>query len=105
MANSTPAIESHLRSVLKGLSYRSFATLSTIGISFALTGSIKTASLIGAAEAAAKILLFWGHERLWHRIRWGRRPRKANFRTRALAQSIDKTFVTAIDHAPERSNS
>jgi uncharacterized membrane protein len=80
MVNSTPVVESHFRSVVKGLSYRSVATLSTIGISFAVTGSIQTAAWIGSGEAVAKILLFWGHERLWHRIRWGRSWRAAGRR-------------------------
>lgn len=74
MVDSTPA-ESHFRSVAKGLSYRVVATLSTVAISFALTGSLATATLIGSVEAVAKIALFWGHERLWHRIPWGRARR------------------------------
>jgi adenylylsulfate kinase len=72
MVDSSPRADSHFRSVLKGLSYRSVATISTVAISFVMTGSIKTATMIGSAEAVAKVLLFWGHERLWHRIRWGR---------------------------------
>ncbi len=64
--------ESHLRSVAKGASYRVIATLSTLAISFLMTGSVKLATLIGSSEALAKILLYWGHERVWHRIPWGR---------------------------------
>jgi uncharacterized membrane protein len=72
MADRIAEFESHFRSVAKGLSYRSIATLGTFGISFVMTGSIKTATLIGSAEAVTKVLLFWAHERIWHKIPWGR---------------------------------
>jgi len=57
---------------MKGVSYRLIASFSTVTISFVLTGSGRTAALIGSSEVVAKIFLFWGHERVWHRIRWGR---------------------------------
>jgi uncharacterized membrane protein len=52
-------------------------TLFTGTLSFAMTGSTKTALLIGTAEITFKVLLFWAHERLWARIRWGRHPQAA----------------------------
>ena len=74
MAPSLP-LESHLRSVAKGLSYRLFGTLFTAAAGFVMTGSTKTALLLGAAEFTFKVFLFWGHERLWARVRWGQRHR------------------------------
>jgi uncharacterized membrane protein len=67
--------ESHLRSVAKGFSYRFFGTLFTATAGFVMTGSTKTALLLGAAEFTFKVLLFWGHERLWARVRWGHQHR------------------------------
>ena len=64
--------ESHLRSVLKGVSYRCFGTLFTTALSFVMTRSTKTALLLGAAEFSFKVILFWGHERVWAKVRWGR---------------------------------
>lgn len=64
--------ESHLRSVAKGISYRFVGTLFTTAISFAVTGSAKTAMLFGSMEVTVKVILFWAHERLWARVRWGR---------------------------------
>lgn len=64
--------ESHWRSASKGISYRLFATLVTASMSFALTGSFKTAIIIGVAEVTGKVALYWAHERIWTRIKWGR---------------------------------
>src|SRR5690242_2717804 len=73
----TPGLhfESHLRSVAKGFSYRFFGTLFTATAGFVMTGSTKTALLLGAAEFTFKVALFWGHERLWARVRWGHHHR------------------------------
>ncbi len=72
MAVSYVVSESHWRSASKGISYRLFATLLTTTVSFLMTGSYKTAAIIGTAEVSAKVLLYWAHERIWTRIRWGR---------------------------------
>jgi uncharacterized membrane protein len=64
--------ESHWRSAFKGMSYRLFATLVTATVSLLMTGSFKTAVIIGSAEASAKVLLYWVHERIWTRVSWGR---------------------------------
>lgn len=72
MSGSTSSVESQLRSLVKGVSYRLVGSLATVLVSFALTGSARIATLIGSGEIVAKVLLFWGHERLWQRIRWGR---------------------------------
>jgi uncharacterized membrane protein len=67
--------ESHWRSASKGVTYRVFATLVTTTVSFLMTGSVKTAVIIGSSEVTAKVLLYWAHERIWARITWGRRHR------------------------------
>lgn len=72
MADKMQGTESHLRSVIKGISWRVLGTIDTMILSYLWTGSIKTATLIGSSEAMTKIFLFWAHERVWHKIRWGR---------------------------------
>lgn len=57
--------ESHLRSVLKGITWRIIGTLDTILISWMLTGNIKIAVSIGGIEVFTKILLYYLHERAW----------------------------------------
>jgi uncharacterized membrane protein len=65
--------ESHLRSVAKGISWRVIGTIDTMVISYLVTGSVKYAAVIGSVEAITKVVLFWGHERVWHQVSWGRK--------------------------------
>ena len=73
MSTSYVVSDSHWRSAFKGITYRVFATLITTTVSFLMTGSIKTAAIIGSAEVTTKVMLYWVHERIWTRITWGRR--------------------------------
>ena len=57
--------ESHTRSILKGISWRIIATLTTISIAFLITGKLDFALEIGGIEVVAKIALYYFHERLW----------------------------------------
>lgn len=60
--------ESHLRSLLKAVSYRVIGTLTTAGLTFAVTGSIGAALTMGAIEPVAKILIYYFHERAWQLV-------------------------------------
>ncbi|RYD75121.1 MAG: DUF2061 domain-containing protein [Sphingobacteriales bacterium] len=66
--------ESHIRSLVKGISWRATGTLDTIVIAFIITGQITMALSIGAVEVFTKIILFYLHERLWGKITWGKNP-------------------------------
>lgn len=57
--------ESHLRSVLKGISWRVVGTLDTMVLSYVFTGSLKIAAAIGGTEVITKIFLYYLHERAW----------------------------------------
>lgn len=57
--------ESHLRSIVKGLTWRIIATSTIIGIAYFSTGDISLALEIGAIEFVIKILLYYLHERAW----------------------------------------
>lgn len=57
--------ESHLRSLLKAVSWRIFGTFSTALMSYLVTHEIKFAIYIGALEFISKIVCFYVHERLW----------------------------------------
>jgi uncharacterized membrane protein len=65
LASSKDLRESHLRSILKALSWRVIATLTTGLIAYAITGEIDTAILIGGIEFALKFVIYYLHERLW----------------------------------------
>jgi len=65
-------METHLRSVVKGFSWRVIATMVTTVVVFIYSGELAAAAIVGSIDALAKIGLYWGHERIWQRIYWGR---------------------------------
>jgi len=64
--------EFHKRSMVKAICWRALATLTTIGVVFLFTREVGLAMGVGAVEVVAKILLYYGHERLWGHINWGK---------------------------------
>lgn len=64
--------ENHRRSVVKALTWRVTGTLDTFILSFLITRQLKFALAISATELVTKIVLYYGHERLWDKIKWGR---------------------------------
>ena len=64
--------EKPIRSVLKTISWRTVGTLDTIVISWVLTGKVETALAIGSVELVTKMILYFGHERLWNAINFGK---------------------------------
>ena len=62
----------HLRSIAKGTSWRLIGSLDTTVISWFITKSVSGAFALGGFEIITKILLFYIHERIWVRIKWGR---------------------------------
>ncbi len=65
-------METHLRSVVKGVSWRAVGTLDTTLLVFIFSGELMLAASVGLTELVTKIFLYWAHERIWQRIRWGR---------------------------------
>ncbi len=65
-------METHLRSVVKGISWRVIATMVTAMVVFIYSGELAAAVIVGSIDSLAKIGLYWGHERMWQRIHWGR---------------------------------
>jgi len=62
----------HARSITKGVSWRMVGTIDTIVISYFITGSWGNALTIGSFEVFSKIILYYLHERVWGKIKWGR---------------------------------
>jgi uncharacterized membrane protein len=67
--------ETHARSVLKAISWRTLGTLDTFAISWLLTGRVEVAGSIAGLEIVTKIAWYYLHERVWASIHWGRRHR------------------------------
>jgi uncharacterized membrane protein len=66
--------ETHVRSVLKAVSWRTLGTVDTFVISWFMTGKLALASSIAGLEFITKIAWYYLHERVWAAVHWGRRP-------------------------------
>jgi len=66
--------ETHTRSFSKAVSWRVLATLTTVAIVFLFTRKLALSIGVGFVEVIAKLILYYGHERIWNAIKWGRSP-------------------------------
>ncbi len=65
--------ESRQRSLGKTITWRLVATGATILLVYLFTGKIDLALEVGALEIILKLLLFYVHERVWNRVKWGKK--------------------------------
>lgn len=84
--------DNHLRSVVKGFTWRILGTLDTIFLSFLFTGSIGKALRIGFIELFTKILLFYVHERVWLKMKFATEEKMLN----GVLTRIDKHHRSII---------
>ena len=57
--------ESHLRSILKTISWRIIATTTTVTIAYFVFEDISNALKVGGIEFFAKMIIYYFHERAW----------------------------------------
>jgi uncharacterized membrane protein len=60
--------ETHLRSILKAITYRITGTITTTLIVFAVTGQLALAAAVGVIEPAIKSIVYYLHERAWQLV-------------------------------------
>ena len=60
------------RTIIKTLTWRVTASLTTFVIAWLLTGDLLIGISIGSIEAVAKIFLYYFHERIWNNIGWAK---------------------------------
>lgn len=65
--------ETNIRTIAKGFSWRFFATVTTVLIVYLFFGRLDLAIAAGILETFSKVLLYYGHEKLWQRVRWGKK--------------------------------
>lgn len=84
------------RSLLKGISWRFFATIDTFLISFFFFKKISIALPIALTEVFSKLLLYYLHERGWNLIKLGR---KENVPThfRSISKGITWRIIGSLD--------
>lgn len=71
------APEAHSRSFVKAVSWRIVGSIDTFIISYFVTGKLVFAASIASVETFTKIILFYGHERVWAVVPWGRADKVA----------------------------
>jgi len=64
--------ERPLRSVAKAISWRVIGTMDTLVVSYLLTGELALATSIASVDFITKMILYFFHERIWNRVKWGR---------------------------------
>jgi len=60
------------RSFAKAWSYRVFGTLTSFIVVYLITQEIVLSSLIAFWETVLKVGIYYWHERIWNKIKWGR---------------------------------
>lgn len=63
--------ESHIRSVLKGVTWRFIASLTTMTIVFMMTGDLALMAGVGLVDITIKVMFYYFHERIWGKVHWG----------------------------------
>jgi uncharacterized membrane protein len=71
--------EHHLRSIIKAITWRVLGTLDTMIISFIITGKLKWAITIGFVELFTKMFLYYIHERIWNKIKIGKKVKEIEY--------------------------
>jgi adenylylsulfate kinase len=65
--------DTNVRSIVKGVSWRVIASITTMTIVYLFFGRIDLAIATGLIETGFKLSLYWMHERMWFKVRWGRK--------------------------------
>lgn len=60
------------RSFYKALTWRFLASLDTFLVSFIITGRFDWATSIAIFEIITKSIIYYFHERIWNKVKWGR---------------------------------
>jgi uncharacterized membrane protein len=66
-------MERPLRSLVKAISWRIVATMTTVFLVFLFSGNLVLSGSVGVTELATKTVVFYVHERIWNRFDFGRK--------------------------------
>jgi uncharacterized membrane protein len=90
------------RHLLKTFSWRAIGTLDTIIIGWLITGNPLTALKIGGGEVFSKMLLYFGHEKLWYQINYGLTLRNKRKRLKNFSEERKKKANNEFTHVQTR---
>ena len=60
------------RTLLKTLTWRVIALVTTIAVVYAYSGDAKESLVVGLTANLLKMFLYYFHERIWNRVHFGR---------------------------------
>ena len=60
------------RSLAKAVTHRVVSSVMKFGAFYAITGSLGFGGLLTAVEASIGVVVYYTHERLWKKIKWGK---------------------------------
>ena len=63
--------DGRIRSVLKGVTWRVIATMTTILLVYIYTGSLTLVAQVGVLDVALKFTFYYAHDRAWSKTSWG----------------------------------
>ena len=66
--------ETSIRSFIKGIGWRALASFTTMFLVLVFTRKMTLVLEVGALEIIIKLVLYYGYERVWNQIHWGRIP-------------------------------
>ena len=64
--------DTNSRSIAKTISWRLTGSFSTFLIAYLISRDFNIAGLIALIQITANTILYFIHERMWNRIKWGR---------------------------------
>lgn len=86
---SDPTIKRHL---LKSVSWRILGSIDTLFLGWFVTGQLSVGAQIGALELVTKMVFYFIHERVWHRISFGL-PTRTSKANKVKQQNEGKLFA------------
>jgi uncharacterized membrane protein len=87
-----PGSAGHYRALAKAVSWRVIGTIDTFVWSLLITHEPVSAGSIASTEVLTKIILYYGHERLWRIL-----PLGADSHLRSFAKAVSWRFVGSLD--------
>ncbi len=68
--------DTNARSIIKTISWRILATVTTVTLVYIFIGDVSIALSVGGIEVFLKMLIYFFHERAWDKIKFGKREIK-----------------------------
>lgn len=68
ISSAAPPMTTRRIHLAKTLTWRVLATFTTFVIAWTVTGDLDVGLIVGGTEAVVKMVLYYLHERAWHRL-------------------------------------